>query len=122
MTTPEAHIGAGGRHAVGGEVVVKVEGLQKYFGRNHVLKGVDLTVYPQQTYVLLSAQLEDARLREAMDTPTVTLLDPAVPAERRAKPIRVLWAGAGMVLAGLASILATERRDLGAGRDPAATV
>lgn len=76
----------------------------------------------QQTYVLLSAQLEDARLREAMDTPTVTLLDPAVPAERRAKPIRVLWAGTAMVLAGLASILATERRDLGAGRDPAATV
>ncbi len=53
MSTPETHIGAGGRHKVGGEIVVKVEGLQKYFGKNHVLKGVDLEVHKGEVLVLI---------------------------------------------------------------------
>ena len=53
MATPETHIGASDRHAVGGEVVVKVVGLQKYFGRNHVLKGVDLEVHKGEVVVLI---------------------------------------------------------------------
>jgi hypothetical protein len=63
----------------------------------------------QQLYSLLSGQLEDARLRESMDTPTVTVLDPAMPSERRARPIRRLWAAGAMVLAVLAAALWTER-------------
>jgi uncharacterized protein involved in exopolysaccharide biosynthesis len=79
----------------------------------------DVRLY-QQTYVLLSAQLEDARLRETMDTPTVTVLDSAVPSERRVKPIRALWAGAAMVLAGLVSFLVAERKGAaGSGGKPA---
>jgi len=53
MATPETHIGASGRHAIGGETVVKVEGLQKYFGKNHVLKGVDLEVHKGEVVVLI---------------------------------------------------------------------
>lgn len=53
MSTPETHIGADGRHTVGGEIVVKVEGLQKYFGKNHVLKGVDLEVHKGEVLVLI---------------------------------------------------------------------
>jgi uncharacterized protein involved in exopolysaccharide biosynthesis len=68
----------------------------------------DVRLY-QEVYVLLSAQLEAARLREVMDTPTVTLLDPAVPTERRARPVRRLWAGAAFALAALASVLWNER-------------
>lgn len=79
----------------------------------------DVRLY-QQTYLLLSAQLEDARLRETMDTPTVTVLDTAVPPERRSKPVRVLWTGAAMALAALVSILLAERRDPRTAR-PAAT-
>jgi ABC-type polar amino acid transport system ATPase subunit len=52
MATPEAHIGAD-RHTVGKEVVVKVEHLQKYFGKNHVLKGVDLEVHKGEVVVLI---------------------------------------------------------------------
>ena len=37
----------------GRELVVKVEGLQKYFGRNHVLKGIDLEVYKGEVVVLI---------------------------------------------------------------------
>ena len=37
----------------GRELVVKVEGLQKYFGRNHVLKGIDLEVYKGEVLVLI---------------------------------------------------------------------
>ncbi len=35
------------------ELIVKVEGLQKYFGRNHVLKGVDLEVRSGEVIVLI---------------------------------------------------------------------
>ena len=52
MATPEAHIGAD-RHTVGKEVVVKVEHLEKYFGKNHVLKGVDLEVHKGEVVVLI---------------------------------------------------------------------
>jgi len=39
--------------AQGRELIVKVEGLQKYFGRNHVLKGIDLEVYKGEVLVLI---------------------------------------------------------------------
>ena len=39
--------------AQGRELVVKVEALQKYFGRNHVLRGVDLEVYKGEVIVLI---------------------------------------------------------------------
>ncbi|RPI30986.1 MAG: amino acid ABC transporter ATP-binding protein, partial [Actinomycetota bacterium] len=35
------------------DVVVKVEGLQKYFGKLHVLKGVDLEVRKGEVIVLI---------------------------------------------------------------------
>jgi uncharacterized protein involved in exopolysaccharide biosynthesis len=68
----------------------------------------DVRVY-QQAYLLLVAQLEDARLREVMDTPTVTVLDRAVPMERRARPIRWLWAVGAMGLAAIGTLLWLER-------------
>ncbi|WP_447974965.1 GumC family protein [Nitrospira sp. Kam-Ns4a] len=37
-------------------------------------------------YTLLTSQLEQAKLQEARDTPTVQVLDPAVPAEKKSKP------------------------------------
>ncbi len=68
----------------------------------------DVRLY-QQVYVLLAAQLEDARMREVMDTPTVTVLDPAVPPVRKARPLRSVWA-LGATFAGfLASVLWQER-------------
>ncbi|MBE3032228.1 MAG: amino acid ABC transporter ATP-binding protein, partial [Actinobacteria bacterium] len=33
--------------------MVKVEGLQKYFGKNHVLKGIDLEVFKGEVVVLI---------------------------------------------------------------------
>jgi ABC-type polar amino acid transport system ATPase subunit len=51
--TPETHIGAGERHVVGREVVVRVKNLEKYFGRNHVLKGVNLEVHKGEVVVLI---------------------------------------------------------------------
>jgi tyrosine-protein kinase Etk/Wzc len=79
-------------------------GLETELGR----QARDVRLY-QQVYLLLNAQLEDARLRETMDTPTVTVLDPAVPAERRARPLRLPWAAAAAALAGLVSVLWSER-------------
>ena len=53
MATPDSNAGRQGRHHVGREVVVKVEGLHKYFGRNHVLRGVDLEVHKGEVVVLI---------------------------------------------------------------------
>lgn len=37
----------------GRELIVKVEGLQKYFGKNHVLKDIDLEVFKGEVVVLI---------------------------------------------------------------------
>ena len=44
---------ASGSHAGSGEVLVKVEGLHKSFGKLHVLKGVDFEVHRGEVVVLL---------------------------------------------------------------------
>jgi uncharacterized protein involved in exopolysaccharide biosynthesis len=53
----------------------------------------------EQLFLLLTAELEQARIRETMDTPTVQLLDAAVPPEQHSRPRR-------LVLAALAGVLA----------------
>jgi uncharacterized protein involved in exopolysaccharide biosynthesis len=68
----------------------------------------DVRLY-QQVYALLTSQLEEARLRETMDTPTVTVLDPAIPPERKARPIRSLWVVGGMLAGLIAGVLWDER-------------
>ena len=37
-------------------------------------------------YALLTSQYEQAKIQEARDTPTVQVLDPAIPAEKKSKP------------------------------------
>jgi len=51
-TEPTAASGAA-QHTVGREVIVEVKALEKYFGRNHVLKGVDLQVHKGEVVVLI---------------------------------------------------------------------
>ena len=52
-------------------------------------------------YTMLTSQYEQAKLSEARDTPTVQVLDMAIPAERKSRP-RVLMNG---LLAGAAGLL-----------------
>jgi uncharacterized protein involved in exopolysaccharide biosynthesis len=52
----------------------------------------------QQVMALLMTQLEEARLREAMDTPTIQVLDAARPPSRRAWPRRSWIAAFGMAV------------------------
>jgi hypothetical protein len=40
----------------------------------------------ETVYQLLTSQYEQAKLAEARDTPTVQVLDPAIPAERKSRP------------------------------------
>jgi tyrosine-protein kinase Etk/Wzc len=53
----------------------------------------------EQLYVLLTTELEQARIQELRDTPTVQVLDAPVPPERPARPRK-------LVLAAVASLLA----------------
>jgi uncharacterized protein involved in exopolysaccharide biosynthesis len=55
-------------------------------------------------YALLISQYEQAKLTEARDTPTVQVLDPAIPAERKSRPkilLNVLIAGILSLIVGL---------------------
>jgi tyrosine-protein kinase Etk/Wzc len=58
----------------------------------------------EQLFLLLTAELEQARIREAQDTPTVQILDPAIPPERHSRPRRLILTLAAGVLAFLGSV------------------
>lgn len=63
----------------------------------------DLKVH-ETLYALLLSQYEQAKLAEARDTPTVQVLDPAIPAERKSRPkiaLNVLIAGILSLLLGI---------------------
>jgi uncharacterized protein involved in exopolysaccharide biosynthesis len=59
----------------------------------------------EQLYLLLTAELEQSRIRETMDTPTVQVLDAAVPPERHSRPRRLALAVGAGVLAFLGSLV-----------------
>jgi uncharacterized protein involved in exopolysaccharide biosynthesis len=52
-------------------------------------------------YALLISQYEQAKLTEARDTPTVQVLDPAIPAERKSRP-KISF---NLLIAGMLSLL-----------------
>ena len=57
----------------------------------------------EQVFELLTAQLEEARIRETRDTPTVQVLDRAAPPLYKSRPKRSLWVIAGFLLGTFAS-------------------
>ncbi len=66
----------------------------------------------EHLFELLTAQLEEARIRETRDTPTVQVLDPAVPPLHKSRPKRTLVVLAGVLLGSFGSVgylLLTER-------------
>ncbi|HDR00081.1 MAG TPA: hypothetical protein ENN51_07355 [candidate division WOR-3 bacterium] len=66
----------------------------------------------QETHTLLYQQYEHARIMEARDTPTITVLDHAVPPERRSFPKRlliVLIASVFSLAVGSSYVLVEER-------------
>lgn len=70
-----------------------------------------------QVFALLTAQYEEARIQEVKDTPTLQILDLAVPPERRSRPIRWLFCasltGAAVVLSFGVVFAAEFMRQLG---------
>jgi uncharacterized protein involved in exopolysaccharide biosynthesis len=76
----------------------------------------------EQVFELLTSQLEEARIRETRDTPTVQVLDPAVPPLHKSRPKRsvVVLSGFLIGLAGsLSAALLMERRGTSASDRPA---
>jgi uncharacterized protein involved in exopolysaccharide biosynthesis len=59
----------------------------------------------EQLYLLLTAELEQARIREQQDTPTVQVLDTATPPERHARPRRLILMAAAVMLAFTGSVI-----------------
>ncbi len=78
---PSALTGDQGSHAVRGEVVVRLEGIRKSFGKNEVLHGVDLTVHAGEHVVVFgpsgsgkSTLLRTINLLEEPDAGSVKVL------------------------------------------------
>jgi uncharacterized protein involved in exopolysaccharide biosynthesis len=95
--------GKGGKGQLPGErlhpAMVTVPGLALEYGRLMRELKVQETLY-----TLLTSQLEQAKLAEARDTPTVQVLDPAVPAEKKSKPsirLNVMIAGVLALFVGI---------------------
>jgi uncharacterized protein involved in exopolysaccharide biosynthesis len=65
----------------------------------------------EQLYLLLTSELEQARIREQQDTPTVQVLDPGKPPERHVRPRRLTLAIAAGMLAFLAATIWFVFRD-----------
>ncbi len=59
----------------------------------------------EQVYVLLTAQYEQARIDEVRDVTTIEVLDPAVPPEKKAKPLRSMMVMAAFGLSLTAGVL-----------------
>ena len=95
--------GRGGKGMLPGDrlhpAMITVPGLALDYGR--LLRELKV----QETlYAMLTSQLEQAKLTEARDTPTVQVLDPAIPAEMKSKPsIRqnMMIAGVGALFVGI---------------------
>jgi len=69
----------------------------------------DQKVY-EQLYLLLTAELEQARIRETMNTPTVQVLDRAVPPERPSWPRKgILTIAAGLLAFVVAAVWVSAR-------------
>ena len=78
----------------------------------------------EQVFELLTAQLEEARIRETRDTPTVQLLDAAQPPLHKSRPKRAWIVIAGFLIgiagSGSAALLLERRRSSsGSGADAA---
>jgi tyrosine-protein kinase Etk/Wzc len=68
----------------------------------------------ETVYTLLTSQYEQAKLAEARDTPTVQVLDPAIPAERKSRPLirqNVLIAAFLALAVGIALAFLLEYRE-----------
>ncbi len=63
----------------GAEPIVRLEGLEKYFGPNHVLRGCDLEVYPRETICLIgrsgSGKSTLLRCTNFLEEPTVGAIE-----------------------------------------------
>ena len=95
--------GKGGKDRLPGDrlrpAITSVPGLALEYGR----LARDLKVQ-EALYALLTSQYEQAKLTEARDTPTVEVLDPAIPAERKIRPkisLNLLMAGMLSLLIGI---------------------
>jgi uncharacterized protein involved in exopolysaccharide biosynthesis len=72
----------------------------------------------EQVFELLTAQLVEARIRETRDSPTVQVLDQAVPPLHKSRPKRAIIVIAGFVIGIAGSFvvaLLLERRRAGSG-------
>ncbi len=85
----------------------ELESLKRRIGslpalQNELLRLIRDLKIQEQLYLLLTSELEQARIRETMDTPTVEVLDAAVPPERHVRPKKAFLAVGAALAAAMA--------------------
>lgn len=101
------------------EIDAEIEAFERELGRLPELKneGARLAldaVVQRKIFTFLTAQLEEARVQEMRDTPTITVLDVARPPEMRTRPKRTVFVLASALVAMALScgwVWLTSRRD-----------
>jgi len=71
---------------------------QLVFEEGQLRRQVDLR---QELYRTLRREYETARIQEVNDTPVITVIDSAVPPQRKSGPTRSLWALTALILGGV---------------------
>ena len=66
----------------------------------------------QEVFLTLSKAFEEARIAEVRDTPVLTVIDRAVPPDRRSSPRRVLYVLVALVIGGFVGAATALVRDL----------
>jgi len=108
--TPRRETGGGGASGSGGRWIEGSSGLDlplaQYPGVSMAwLRAAREIKVQEAIFDLLTAQYENYRIQETRDTPTIQVLDPAVPATYKARPIRWLICVSATAVALLLSIL-----------------
>jgi len=102
-------------HELGDSLRVREDALRRFFEQNRALTSPQVQFEAgrlrrevdrvSSVYAQLGSQLEQARIQEVRDTPSLTVLDPPVPPVVKSAPQRKVWAFTAALLGGALALL-----------------
>jgi uncharacterized protein involved in exopolysaccharide biosynthesis len=113
--TAEREFLEGRFQALGDSLAAREDALRRFYEQNHTLSSPDLQFEDlrlrreiervQTIYAQIGTQLENARVQEVRDTPSLTVVDPPVEPTRKSSPHGSLWGLAAAFLGGALALL-----------------
>jgi uncharacterized protein involved in exopolysaccharide biosynthesis len=101
--------------ALGDSLRIREDALRRFYEQNRSLSSPQVQFEDvrlrrevdrvQSVYAQLGSQLEQARIQEVRDTPSLTVLDPPIEPVKKSAPIRRLWMLTAAILGGALALL-----------------